>query len=288
MMVLVLLLAAGVDGWKVSVPDPTVRAYFANWSQTVGELNHVTLGGLLKWSGWLLLPAPLILLWLGWKKQDRAAWFWWVMLTLVSALTCWQARWGYFFGLVFVMSLPTLLGIFSRRWIAWVVFVLSLWPIVAGCTRTVDRLNQAILRAEQRADNLALYDVAMQLRGQRRLPVLAPWWQCPALAYWSGQPCVAGSSHESLPGTVDTSRFYLSIDPEEAVAILERRRVACVVAYDFDRVNLVSRTILGEPDKKGTMAQYLYERPHSPPPFLQVVYTNSAFRVFLRPDGLEP
>ena len=30
----------------------------------------------------------------------------------------------------------------------------------------------------------------------------------PAIAYWSGQRCVSGSSHQSLPGTVDSSRFF--------------------------------------------------------------------------------
>lgn len=119
------------------------------------------------------------------------------------------------------------------------------------------------------------------------MPILAPWWQSPALAYWSGQPCVAGSSHESLPGTVDASRFYLSADPGAAEAILARRRVACVVAYDPDRVNAISSTILGQSAPTGAMGRLLYERPHSPPPFLKLVYSNTAFRVFLRPEGLE-
>jgi len=133
------------------------------------------------------------------------------------------------------------------------------------------------------------------VKRERRLPVLAPWWQSPALAYWSGQPCVAGSSHESLPGTVDTSRFYLSADPSAAEAILARRRVAWVVAYDPGRVLAVSSAILGETAPEGTMAQSLYEHPNldeypnSAPPFLKAThFSNPAFRVFLRPAGLEP
>ncbi len=283
----VLLLAALVDGWRMPASDPVVLAYFANWSKTIGELTRMPFVGLLHWTGWLLIPAPLLFLWLGWKKRDRTAGFWFVLLLTLSALTYWQARWGYFLALVFAMALPSLLNVFSKRWLAILVFAVSLWPLTVEWDRQLDPKNTA-LRNEQRRDNLALYDVAQTLRGKLQLPVLAPWWQSPALAYWSGQPCVAGSSHESLPGTVDASRFYLSRDPAAAEAILARRRVACVVAYDPDRVNAVSSAILGEPvPPKGSMSRLLYERPHSPPPFLQLVYSNADFRVFLRPAGLE-
>jgi len=282
----VLLVAFCVDGWQVSVPEPVIRAYFLNWSRTIGELSNVPISGLCKWTGWLLLPAPLLLAWLGWKKRDPAAWFWLGMVVLLAALTCWQARCGYFLALAFVMALPTLLAAAPQRWIALTLFTASLWPILLEWDRQVSPENTAI-RVEQRQDNLALYDVAQQLRGSRRLPILAPWWQSPALAYWSGQPCVAGSSHESLPGTVDASRFYLSTDPDEAEALLVRRRVACVVAYEPDRVLTVSTSILGEPERPNAMGRILYERPHSPPAFMELVYSNAAFRLYLRPNGVE-
>jgi len=286
-LVAVLLFAACVDGWRLPVIDPVVRSYFLAWSQSIGELARVPVLGLLSWTGCLLVIAPFVLFWRGCNKGDRAAWFWLGLLVALSALTCWQARWGYFLALVFAMALPSLLGAFPKRWIALTLFALSLWPVAAEWDRRLDA-KEVRLRDEQRMDNLALYDVAQHLRGERRLPVLAPWWQSPALAYWSGQPCVAGSSHESLPGTVDVSLFYLSTDPAAAEEILVRRRVACVVAYEPERVNAVSSVILGEAVKEGTMGQFLYERPHSPPSFLTLVYSNTAFRVFLRADGLEP
>ena len=284
----VLLLATLVDGWRSPLPDPVAREYFANWSRTIGELAHLPFPALFHWTGWLLLAAPCILFWLGWKKLDRTAWFWLVLLLALSSLTCWQARWGYFLALVFAMSLPSLLEVFSKRWLALAAFGVSLWPLAVEWDQRLD-LGSRDLRAEQRRDNLALYDVAQTLRGPLRLPVLAPWWQSPALAYWSGQPCVAGSSHESLPGTVDASRFYLSTNTGAAEAILSRRRVACVVVYEPSRVNAVSGAILGEAPVEGTLGQFLYERPHSAPPFLQPVdeSSNGPFRVFLRLGGLE-
>ena len=273
-------------GGFLSMPEPTVRDYFANWSRTIGELAHVTPGTLFYWLGGLVLLTPA-LAWRGWKQADRASRFWLGLMLVLIPLTCWEARWGYFLALVFSMSLPSLLSVFTRPRLACLVFVVALWPMGLNWKQQLGPA-QLGLRAEKRLDHLALYDVAQQLRGGRRLPILAPWWQSPALAYWSGQPCVAGSSHESLPGTVDASRFYLSRDPAEAEAILSRRRVACVVVYDSDRVNAVSSTILGQPAGEGTMGEYLYRRPHSPPPFLELAYSNAAFRVFLRPAGIEP
>ena len=285
----VLLLATLVDGWRSPVPEPLVRDYFANWSRTIGELAHLPVASLFHWTGWLLIAAPFLLFWAGWKQRDRAAWFWLVLLLALSALTCWQARWGYFLALVFAMGLPALLGMFPRRWIALLVFAGSLLPLAVEWAPLLNG-SQREAQAEKRTDNLALYDVAQFLkRRERRLPILAPWWQSPALAYWSGQPSVAGSSHESLPGTVDTARFYLSTDPDAAEAILARRRVAWVVAYDSDRINQVSSAILGQAIPQETMAKLLYERPSSAPSFLKAAhYPNVAFHIFLRPAGVEP
>ena len=282
----VLALAALVDGWHWPAADPVVREYFENWSRTIGELAHVPIPALLHWTGGLLWAAPLVFFWLGWKKKERTAWFWWVLILALSALTCWQARWGYFLALGFAMALPSLLAASPKRWVALVVFGVSLWPIAAEWDRQGDDRQRA-MRIEQRQDNLALYDLAQTLRGTLRLPVLAPWWQSPALAYWSGQPCVAGSSHESLSGTVDASRFYLGTDLAAAEAILVQRRVGCVVVYDSDRINAVSSVILGTALSKGTLGEILYERPQRAPAFLELVYSNAAFRVFLYPAGLE-
>ena len=289
-LVVVLLLAGWVDGVPSILPGLVVQEYFANWSRTIGELKPVQVWTLVNWTGLLLWLALPVLLWLGWKRRERLAWFWLGLLLVVGTLTCWQVRWGYFLALVFVMALPTLLTAFPRRWMALLAFLLSLWPIGKEWHARWDDGERA-MRTEQRLDNLALYDVAQHLRGGHRLPVLAPWWQSPALAYWSGQPCVAGSSHESLPGTVDASRFFLSVDPGEARAILARRRVACVVVYDPERVDKVSSAILGAPIPERSLATILFRQPHSLPKQLNLDYSdassNASFKVFLWPEGLE-
>ena len=286
----VLLLAAVVDEWRIPRPDPLILQYFGNWSRTIGELNRPGIKVLIGWCGFLLVASPFLL---GARlKKDPLTGFWLGLLVLTAGLTLWQARWGYFLALVFAMALPTMLQAFPKRRAALAIFALSLYPLISeDFQRLVPDETEAGLRAERRMDNLALFDVAQQLRGTHRLPVLAPWWQSPAIAYWSGQPCVAGSSHESLPGIVDSARFYLSTDPAAAATILIQRKVGCVVAYEPARILATSNAILSPSapvaDAESTQAYLLFTRPSRPPSFLKLAYSNRAFRVFLRPDGLE-
>ena len=286
----VLLMAGLVDGWRMPVIDPVVREYFGNWSRTIGELDRTGFRVLLNWCGFLLPAAPFLLGAL--YKKDRLAGFWLGLLVMMAGLTLWQARWGYFLALVFAMALPTMLQVFPKRWAAVAIFAISLFPLVREDLRLrLPDETEAGLRIERRRDNLGLFEVAQQIRGSHRLPILAPWWQSPALAYWSGQPCVAGSSHESLAGIVASARFYLSTDPAAAADLLVQRKVTCVVAYEPARVLATSNAVLNPSapvaNAEGTLAYLLYTRPHRPPAFLKLAYSNAAFRVYLRPDGLE-
>ena len=51
-----------------------------------------------------------------------------------------------------------------------------------------------------------------QMRRERRRAFLAPWWLSPALAYWSRQPGVAGSSHQACRARWKRARFFLAPD----------------------------------------------------------------------------
>src|SRR5204863_5458531 len=97
----------------------------------------------------------------------------------------------------------------------------------------------------QRRELVELRGIAEHMRGPDRAGFLAPWWLSPALAYWSDQPGVAGSSHESLPGIVDVSTFFLAATPAEAAEILRRREVRTVVADIPAHVLPISAEILG-------------------------------------------
>jgi hypothetical protein len=111
-------------------------------------------------------------------------------------------------------------------------------------------------------------------------PFLAPWWLSPALAYWSGQPGVAGSSHEGLPGIVDSARFYMAQDPVTAATILEQRQIAYVVVDDPDRILQTSAPILDVPISERSLVGTLYRTPHLGPNFLVLTYANQYYKLF--------
>src|SRR5436853_7188484 len=87
----------------------------------------------------------------------------------------------------------------------------------------------------------------MSLASNDETPFLAPWWLSPAVAYWSGQPGIAGSSHEALNGIVDSARFFLAEDPSQARQIIQNRGVDWIFAYDWDRLGRSCVDLLGQP-----------------------------------------
>ncbi|MDP9291967.1 MAG: hypothetical protein M3O82_06360 [Verrucomicrobiota bacterium] len=274
LLLAVLGIAYALEGWRLTVPDATTMHYFQNWKRSIGELSSISIISplLFRWVGFGLIVAPILLA--ARLRDAKRSILLLVLLVVTFALTLYQARWGYFFVLVFSMSLPWQLSLFKRQWLIWTIFILSLWPVLREWD---DMLHpDAALKNEERADKILSRDAAQHVTGA----MLAPWWFSPQLVYWSGQPAVAGSSHESLPGIVDSARFYLTEDPAEALAILKNRRVKEVVAYDSNRLVQTSATVLGRVVPANPLAKILDERPHSAPPFVQIVYANPAFKIF--------
>ena len=159
-----------------------------------------------------------------------------MLLVATYILTIWQARWGYFFVLIFALALPALLEPIKSRAAVWIAFFLSIFPILRDWD---ERLwpNEAQLadRVAQRNESEQLRDMALNLQSPENRPFLAPWWLSPAIAYWSSQPGVAGSSHESLPELKTVRDFFVSQDWGTARKILENHKVAWVIAYDSQR-----------------------------------------------------
>ncbi len=299
-MLAIVALALAVEGWRTPLPEEEVARAFPYWAQTIGELAPAPWLALLQWSLALLFLSPL-LLWLaaqrvGEAPQRSAIYFRLGLLLFTAGLTLWQARWGYFFSLAFVLSLPDQLSGLSallsgRERVALMVILLAGWPVAQEWEHRLGP-EEETRRVEERRDNLSLLDVAIRLRvlaaqqpGGEPLPVVAPWWFSPALAYWSGQPCVAGSSHQSLPGIVATARFYTEEDPAAALDLLRERQVRAIVLYDPQRVLTTSAAILGRPpiSEEGPfpLGATLFTRPHSSPPGFEAFYRNAGFVVML-------
>jgi hypothetical protein len=264
----IVVLSIVLEGWRIAVPGAAERVLLAQWAQTIGELAHLD-WRFFGWLGWSIVVAP-VLLFLA-RKNDRRAVPLLAVLLATFALTCWQVRWGYFLGLAFVWALPWQMQIVKRPWVAWLVFAVSLWPLLREWDTRLFPSEFAEDRiAMKRAEMTALRDLAMVTTGGKAEPVLAPWWLSPAVAYWTRNPCVGGSSHESLPGILDTARFFLSTSPEAAGAILRTRQVRWVLTDEPSRVIGNSALLLAmTPPPDAPIATTLMNRPDEAPAFLQ-------------------
>jgi hypothetical protein len=282
-----LVLAAGIalvawalEGFRNPWPDPLVREFFPRWAALLGELQGATPPTMFSWTGWLLVPAPLLLVWNYGKSRDPLALVVLCLLVAVSALTGWQARWGAWQAAIFCLALPWILAPLHRGWIIWTVFLASLWPVAwAWDARIFPAPAEQAGRRENILEAALLGQTARFLATQPRGGVLAPWWISPALARQSGQPMVGGTSHQSLPGSVDTARFFLSDDDSVAAAQLRLRRVRYVVTDAPERVIGTSTALLGVPAPAQPLGARL-DRGRDIPHFLDPVFANRFFRVY--------
>lgn len=224
-------------------------AQIEQWLTTIGEIRGLTVREFLA----DFTPVICLLPWMAWRIFSN--------LSAENARPCLAvnkryAVWTY--GLFFLMLICT---VFQRRWIycaaAFQVFAMVIWwqvePLrwlrmlvlagyVAGTTWSLSVLGWHPVQKEA-----PLTVEASQLAESIRTPgaVLAPWWISPSLLYYSGQPIVSGSSHESITGTMDSARFFSTSSWIEAENILQHRRVRWVVVYQEDRLLENSRQILG-------------------------------------------
>ena len=262
---------------------------FKNWARTIGELAHVSPANPVwfRWAGYMIAVAP-ILVWLSIRKREhdvsspgRASLSVYAVLIATYLLTIWQSRWAYFFVLIFAIALPALLEPIRSRAAVSIAFVLSIFPILRNWDeRLWPNETELARRVEQRNESVQLRELALNLQSSETRPFLAPWWLSPSLAYWSGQPGVAGSSHESLNGIEDSARFFLSADLQAAGEILRKRRVAWVIAYDFERLARNSSAILGVGVPQYPLCFILGRTPAQAPRILVLSAQNGAGKLY--------
>lgn len=287
-LLVILAVAYFIEGWRIALPDEVSKRYLHSWLGTIGEITpswKISTGGILNSLiftsvGFGLFLAPLLLI--ARLRDTKRSLLLLALFAVTLGLTLTQARWGYFFALVYAMSLPWQLTLFKRPSIVWALYLLSLWPVAGEWDKRLfpDETRAALL-ARVRGENVTLRDAAEHLRSTEKIPMLAPWWISPALAYWSEQPCVAGSSHESLPGIVDTAHFYLAADFSSAEKILRKRGVRAVIAVDPENVLSNSSRILGRVIPEHPVGEALWVKPHSAAPeLLRPVYDNALFKIF--------
>ena len=276
--------------FPILVNDPIFR----NWSHTIGELMPVSAIDPIwfRWCGWLLVATPLLLWFAAHKRfvgatrsepdwRCRALPLIGTLVVVCYLLTLWQARWAYFFGIVFAIALPTLLESFKYRTLAWIAFAISLFPILQEWdARLWPNESELMRRTQARLEKVEWRELAKQIRSEQTRAFLAPWWLSPAIAYWSGQPGVAGSSHESLPGIAESARFCLTSDARLAQDILQRRRVAWVFVYDSDRVLENSAAILNAPIPSDALGRILDRNPSRAPDFVRLKFQSGSGKLY--------
>ena len=254
----ILALAFLLEGWRIEMPDAAMREYFSRWQGQIGELGHLNLLSpqLWSWLGWTAAAAPVLLFLT--RKTDRRALPVLAVLAVAFALTLWQLRWGYFLAAAFVLALPVFLPALRRPWIARTVFALALWPVAQdwdGLLFPAEARQQQL--AVKRAEADALRSVVSTKTGTQGGAFVAPWWLSPSIAYWTRQPGVAGSSHESLPGIVAAARIYLARDTDAALPLLRERRVTWILADAAERVVPNAAKLLGVPAPEYCLATEL-------------------------------
>jgi hypothetical protein len=261
--------------------------HFKEWANTIGELAHVWPMNpvWLSWCGYLLLFTP-VLIWMSIRSpingapRGRALSLY-VLLVVTYFLTIWQARWGYFFVLIFALALPSLLAPIKSGVAVWITVVLSMFPILRDWDQRLwPSEAQIARRMERRIESVEIRDLAVILRSPEVHPFLAPWWLSPSIAYWSGQPGVAGSSHESLPGIEESARFFLSMNLQDEREILEKCHAAWVFSYDSDRLAQNSAAILNEPLPSRPLCRVLDRMPSQAPPFLIFYAQNPTCKLY--------
>ena len=273
----VFFLGIFLDGWRAAPFHPA----FDRWALNIGELRPASLKTLFSWCGWLLLVAPVLFLWKSLQNKNRFALLWFVLLVAMIGLALHHCRWGYFLALIFCMCLPWFFSVLPSKVLVFVLFFISLWPIAGEWESLLYPSEDDMrARAEKLADAITLRQSSMYIRPMPPGGVLAPWWLCPAIVWWSGHPCIGGSSHQSLPGIVDSCEFYLSQDSETAQRIMEQHQIRYVFSYEPERVIQNSCQILGVAAPLSPLASELYNHPKKSPAGLSLIFSNQFFKVF--------
>src|SRR5206468_12294711 len=140
---------------------------FQNWARTIGELAHVSPANpiWLRWTGYLLFVTPF-LVWIGVTKSKRTApVFIFALLVATYVLTIWQARWAYFFVLIFAPAMPSLLEPIKSRAAVWIAFFLSMFPMLLDSDEKLwPNEAQMADRVAQRNESAQLRELALSLR----------------------------------------------------------------------------------------------------------------------------
>lgn len=202
------------------LPDLTIwnHEMLRRWLAGIGETRpapavyFLTLG--LAW------PMALVLTLRRSRTQVYRALLLLPALLAVLVLSILHQRWFYFLPFTLSLALLPALTHWSGSFRRWLVGTLHLLPMIGWLIG-----ESAQLRPPQDLADLR------RMAGQVSAPgaIMAPGWIAPALLYYSGQPIVASSSHQSLPGILDWAQFTTGRDFVAADELLQKRQTRWIV-----------------------------------------------------------
>lgn len=251
----VMLLALLLEGFHLYIPPPAYQVYLSNWLESIAEMRGISFFVFLQ----QLTPAVFVLPWIGWAlwrhPQRQGADLYLIVITPLLLITLFfQERWIYFGSLAELFLLARYVQITGKSTAIWLVLFLFIGGLVASNYYQIDQAYR--YGSNQPSDQEEV--VARSMDGDGG--ILGPWWLSAGLGYFSGQPTVACSSHCSIPGIVDSARFFSTTSWVEAYAILEKRKVRWIVVYDnpaYENPLLNnSRHLLGEPRLDDNTLEY--------------------------------
>lgn len=260
-LALPVCLGVWIDGLQPVVPGAGSLELLKRWAGTIGELGRIEdFSVLSRWGSYLWACVP-VGLWLETRRtrSGPAAWGWLFLLVLATALSVWQLRWTPYWGLLLALCAPMALAGAGESRLVLPALLAALFPISSEWNaRLFPDAQTRASRHLDRSEWINARRAAERMRSEEVEPFIAVWWLSPALAYWSGQPAVAGSGHEGIEGISDSARFFLSTDPVVAKEILRARRVRYVVASDSARAVENACQILGSEPPEAPLAELLW------------------------------
>ena len=233
------LLTQWLEGFRFIHLHSFDQKNLSSWFHTIGETRGVGVRDfVLIFTGLLfLIPFALMTYWS--EMKDRKTVLILVGLSVILVgLTIFQRRWLYFSAIPPLLLAAFVWRFLNRRW-QWGIGLLFLLNIVISTSEFKNSFDQeGPFTVESKA-------IAKSIQGEGA--ILAPWWISPSLLYYSGQPIVASTSHQSIEGISDSAQFFRGTNWVEAEGILRARKVRWVVAYDEDRVLQNASEVLGLP-----------------------------------------
>lgn len=236
--VVVVVISQVIDGFRFKNWTYLGEKNLTQWFHSIGETRSLSVQEFFLIFTIVIIFIPLLVYFYRSRIEDRK---WLLVLSFMSlalvVMTVFQKRWLYFSPIPLVLLFSLIWKVMDRplRWGLGLILLIHIY------------VSTMYLKSSSSAETPFAGEIQVLSKSiQGKGSIVAPWWISPSLLYYSGLPIVASSSHQSIEGTVEVSRFYMGTSWSEAEAFFQRRGVQWIVAYREDYVLENAAEVLGE------------------------------------------